>query len=286
MISNLIFSLALIAAFITPAPPLPADAQGDVKGNDSMPPWYRQIVFEGRVLQTPLTIGQNELIVMTDDKHIQRLHVNGNLLWQYDFAHLPWGMWYVQGNGEIHIPVRDTLLSFSPRGFIGKTPFFRSLSSLGEEIALVDGRGILIDENNTVHIFSSAFQLGDMPLMSWKLPVRSWKKLLVSREETIIIQTDEQLLWYSIDGVLITRVSIQKNWNEFIVHGSEFLIHSPSSGQYRRYTLSGKELPGGKTPGNGRLIALLFFRNTTMYIHIDNRRLTAVTSDNTEYELY
>ena len=249
-------------------------------------PWYKQLVFEGELLQPPWFIGSDDLMLLTNDSVLRRFNFDDGLMWRHDFERIPRGTWYVQKNGSIHVPMQEELLFFSGGGLTGRDSFPWPEPAPGELLASVDGRLVNIQVNGEVELFPGLSLERDV-LTRWKLPSAFRKKLLLSPQGNIILQTENSLFWYSLDGRLLAEESISNDWNNFIFAGNELLIHSPLSGEYRRYTLSGKLISSGSATGRGELITVLPLdkASSKIYLHIDNADLLLYGPGGEEHEL-
>ena len=276
-----------------PIPPVPTgpgrlgeQAPEVPTGTDAAHPiWYQQAVFEGEILQAPWFISSDEMMLFTSDSVVQRFSFRKGTIWRYDFERIPWKTWYLQKEGGLYIPLLNQVLFFSPAGLVGRSAFFWSEPLREERFVLIDGRVLHIRPDGEVKLFSN-LTTDTTALLHWRLPVNSWKELLVSPQGNIILQTENKILWYSLDGRPLAEAVTGSHWNKFVMRENEILLHSPSSGSYRRYLLGGKELSIGKTPGRGRFIAFITLQDSSpVYIHIDEGTVLLYGPDGSEYEI-
>ena len=237
-------------------------------------PWYTQTVLEGELLQPPYPINSNSLILFTSDSVIQSFSFEKKVLWKHHFDRIPQNIWHPQNNGSVMIVMQDRLQSFSATGLIGSDSFPWPARAIGESLAIIDGRMLNIQASGEVELFATALRETEA-LLRWSLPSRIAGNLLISQAGTIILREKGHLAWYALDGRLLAREIIGKDWADPVLLGTELLIHSPSQGLYRRYNLSGSQLSAGPARARGRLIASIALKNSNAQIqfYIDDGEL-------------
>lgn len=241
-------------------------------------PWYQTIILEGRVISDPLFTGDGGMILISDDRRIQRIGTAGEVSapdWTLRLPRLSAGEWFTSSGGGILIPAPERRMwSIDPRRGLVLDRSIRNPFQLmapqqmdggegGDESSLffrdiVQGRILEVITSGSVgevslYRWNPSGEGRGTRLLQWEISGEAGEVQSIHLHEAriLIFQFPASLIWYSLDGRERARVQIPVDdsgggWNTLFRMGDVYMLNNPDAGRYRMYDAAGTLLMEGK----------------------------------------
>lgn len=209
-------------------------------------PWYETIVLEGRVINDPLFTNDGGMILISDDRRIQRIDAQGPTpRWKLRLPRLSAGEWFISSGAGVLIPApggrmwsvdirRGRVLDRSIRYPFGDSsgseasdareasrhspePGFNGRGDEGTVLFrdIVRGRIVEVrsaDRGAAVHLYrwNPSEEGKGKKLLSWDIPgsQEGLRSIHLHDGRIFIFQTSGALGWFSLDGAELAQADL------------------------------------------------------------------------------
>ncbi|AHC14803.1 hypothetical protein [Salinispira pacifica] len=239
-------------------------------------PWYETIVLEGRVINDPLFTTDGGMILISDDRRIQRIDARAQgpaPRWNLRLPRLSAGEWFISSGAGVLIPApggrmwsvdirRGRVLDRSIRYPFGDegTVLFRDI---------VRGRIVEVrsaDRGAAVHLYRwnpSEEGRGKM-LLRWEVSgsQEGLRSIHLHDGRIFIFQTADALRWFSLDGAELAQSDLARGqsdgrysqWDELFRMGDLYFLNNLEGGRYRIYDSTGALLTEAEKPAGSPVL--------------------------------